>query len=316
MRALHRFISSLYCQGVHVPPERFRRWALQELRSIIAFDAAVWGSGTRQQRQFHNVTVDGLPSSFAAALEGTRNVNPLFPEVIKAAGTPLSMSDVLPDEEFYQSELYERTFRPFGVERILSSVNVEPRSGLYTLLSIYRTDREQDFTAGEKQIHEHALHHLIQAASHVFFMAISRPQGSERRECSAVCDKAGAFHEVEPHFMDLLDQAFPAWSGQTLPFELPPPGYSGSVSEGLCMRVQELGDLYLVHLREADPLDDLTERERDVVMQVCQGLSAKAIGRNLALAPSTVSTHLYRAYRKLGVESRTNLAKLVNELRS
>lgn len=316
MRALHRFISSLYCNGVDVAPERFRRWALEELRSVIPFDAAVWGSGTRQHKRFHNVTVDGLPSSFAAALEKTRNINPLFDEVQKAAGRPVSMSDVLADEDFYQSDLYQRTFEPFGVERILSSVNVEPRSGLYTLLSIYRTDREQCFTEEEKELQRQALHHLIQAASHAFFLAISRPKPAERREWSAVCDKAGVFHEVELNFMDMLESAYPDWEGQRLPFETPAVGFNSTISDDLCLRVEDLGDLYLMHLRKADPLDKLTERERQVVMQVCEGLSAKAIGRNLNLAPSTVSTHLYRAYRKLGVESRTNLAQLVKSLRS
>ncbi len=316
MRALHRFISSLYCNGADVAPARFRRWALQELRSVIPFDAAVWGSGTRQHKKFHNVTVEGLPSSFAQALQETRNINPLFGEVQKAAGRPVTMSDVMPDRKFFKSELYERTFQPFGVERILSSVNVEPRSGLYTLLSIYRFERAAKFTADERDLQQQALHHLIQSASHAFFLTITRPKQQERREWSAVCDGAGVFHEVELHFMDLLERVYPGWQDQKLPFPMPAAGTSTSISDSLCLRVEELGDLFLLHLREADPLDRLTEREREVVMQVCDGLSAKAIGRILDLAPSTVSTHLYRAYRKLGVDSRTHLAQLVKTLRS
>ncbi len=316
MQALHRLISSLYCQGADVPPERFRRWALRELRSLLPFDAAVWGSGTRREAQFHNVTVDGLPDSFAAALEASKSINPLFVQVQKNLGKPVAMSDVLSDRKFYKSELYTQAFAPFGVERILSSVNLEPRSGLYTLLSLYRTDRSKEFSVAEKAIQEQVLHHLIQAASHSFFLTISRPKSGARREWSAVCDATGVFHEVETHFMDMLESGFPDWSGERLPFALPPAGFSGSVGEDLCLRVEAMGDLFLLRLREAGPLDQLTERERTVVFQVCEGLSAKAIGANLHLAPSTVSTHLYRAYRKLGVESRTNLAKLVKSLRN
>jgi DNA-binding CsgD family transcriptional regulator len=315
VQSMHRFISSLYCQGASVPPERFRRWALQELRSLIPFDAAVWGSGTLKRDQFHNVTVDGRPSGFAEALQQTSHENPLFTQIKKNWGKPVAMSDVLPDRKFFKSELYQRTFEPYGVERILSSANVEPRSGLYTLLSIYREDRKKNFTAQEKLIQEPVLHHLIQAASHAFFLAISRPKVDARTEWNAVCDSTGVFHEVETPFMNMLEVAYPNWGGQCVPFELPAAGFSGALASGLCLRAETFGDLFLLRLREAGPLDDLTERERSVVIQVCEGLSAKAIGRNLDLAPSTVSTHLYRAYRKLGVESRTNLAKLVKSLR-
>lgn len=315
MQNLHRFISNLYCEGSEVAPENFRRWALQQLRALIPFDAAIWGSGNRQVARFQNVTVDGLPPDFARALESTARDNPLFKAVQDHWGEPVAMSDVLPDRKFYKSELYQRAFKPYGVERILSSGNMEQRSGLQTLLSIYRFDRERDFTEQEKAIQGQVLYHLIASASHAFFLTISRPKSGVRREWNAVCDRTGVFHEVEPKFMDLLEQAFPDWSGQRLPFDMPPVDFSGEIGGGLCLRVEPLGDVFLLHLRESGPLDELTQRERDVVLQVCEGLSAKAIGRNLDLAPSTVSTHLYRAYRKLGVESRTNLAKLVKSLR-
>lgn len=316
MQDLQRFISNLYCEGSEVEPERFRRWALQQLRRIVPFDAAIWGSGNRQQIRFSNVTVDGLGADFARALERSVNNNPLFDRVLEQPGQPHAMSDVISDRKFYRSDLYRETFQPFGVERILSSVSLDTRSGLETLLSIYRFDRKQKFTAEEKRIQQSVLHHLIHAASHVFFLTISRPVTQLRQEWNAVCDSAGLFHDVEPRFVDMLDQAFPDWEGEQLPFEMPEAGFSGDVGGGLCLRVESMGDdLFLLHLRESGPLDDLTQRERDVVLQVCDGLSAKAIGRNLDLAPSTVSTHLYRAYRKLGVESRTNLAKLVKSLR-
>ena len=313
-QAQHQLISDLYCRGVDVPPERFRQWALDELRALLPFDAAVWGSGTVARPHFHNVTVVGVPESFAQRLEDTQAMNPLLPEIRARLGEPVAMSDVCKDRDFYASPLYRETFAPFGIERILSSGSIQPRSGLYTLLSIYRFDRRQKFSAAEKAFHAQMLFHLIHASSQAFFMAISRPPARDRREWSALCDDEGMFHEVETEFMDLLESAYPTWRGQRLPFEMPPLGFEGLL-QGLYLRVEALGDLKLLHLREAVPLDALTTRERDVVTQVCEGLSAKAIGRNLGLAPSTVSTHLYRAYRKLGVESRTKLAHLMRQWR-
>ncbi|ODC02278.1 hypothetical protein BFW38_00715 [Terasakiispira papahanaumokuakeensis] len=51
----------------------------------------------------------------------------------------------------------------------------------------------------------------------------------------------------------------------------------------------------------------LTERETQLVPLLRQGLSNKAIARELGIAPSTVKTHLDHLYRKLGVNNRTEL---------
>jgi DNA-binding NarL/FixJ family response regulator len=47
-----------------------------------------------------------------------------------------------------------------------------------------------------------------------------------------------------------------------------------------------------------------------VVRLAATGLSNKDIGAQLFLSPRTVGYHLYNAYPKLGVASRSELAKL------
>ena len=58
--------------------------------------------------------------------------------------------------------------------------------------------------------------------------------------------------------------------------------------------------------RPSRPADrsPLTPREREVLRLVAQGLSSKAIGRQLFLAPSTVNYHLTSVFNKLGVDTR------------
>ena len=69
----------------------------------------------------------------------------------------------------------------------------------------------------------------------------------------------------------------------------------------------------MIRLWPSGPLDELTAREREVVDAVSRGLTFKEAARRLGVAPSTVSNHLYRVYQKLGVHSRSALAKLVHE---
>lgn len=56
---------------------------------------------------------------------------------------------------------------------------------------------------------------------------------------------------------------------------------------------------------------DFTMRERSIAELVADGLSDTAIAEKLNLAGSTVRNNLTAIYRKLGVESRTQLAALV-----
>jgi DNA-binding NarL/FixJ family response regulator len=60
-------------------------------------------------------------------------------------------------------------------------------------------------------------------------------------------------------------------------------------------------------------LDALTDREREIVAVVAQGLSNDDIARRLFLSPATVKTHVNRAMTKLGVRDRAQLVVLAYE---
>jgi ATP/maltotriose-dependent transcriptional regulator MalT len=58
-------------------------------------------------------------------------------------------------------------------------------------------------------------------------------------------------------------------------------------------------------------LDALTPQEWRIAGLVADGLSSKQIAAQLFLSPRTVEYHLYKIYPKLGIGSRTDLARLV-----
>ncbi|WP_345523022.1 LuxR C-terminal-related transcriptional regulator [Nocardioides conyzicola] len=59
--------------------------------------------------------------------------------------------------------------------------------------------------------------------------------------------------------------------------------------------------------------DQLTAQERQIVRLAAEGLTNREIGRRLFLSPRTVSTHLYRAFPKLGVASRAQLRDVLDQ---
>ena len=54
--------------------------------------------------------------------------------------------------------------------------------------------------------------------------------------------------------------------------------------------------------READPLDELTERERSVLALMAEGRSNRAISERLFLSPKTVEAHISTIFSKLGIQ--------------
>src|SRR6478735_1303421 len=56
------------------------------------------------------------------------------------------------------------------------------------------------------------------------------------------------------------------------------------------------------------PLDALSEREREVLRLVAQGLPNKLIARELSISEKTVKTHLTSVFRTIGVTDRTQAA--------
>lgn len=54
----------------------------------------------------------------------------------------------------------------------------------------------------------------------------------------------------------------------------------------------------------------LTDRERDAIRGIMSGMPLKVIAYDLSISVQAVSTYLLRAQRKLGAQSRTELASL------
>ena len=60
--------------------------------------------------------------------------------------------------------------------------------------------------------------------------------------------------------------------------------------------------------RDMAAMERLTDREREVLNLIAEGMTNKAIARTLQISPSTVKAHVERVISKLGVADRTQAA--------
>jgi DNA-binding NarL/FixJ family response regulator len=73
------------------------------------------------------------------------------------------------------------------------------------------------------------------------------------------------------------------------------------LAEGECVVDPTIVSRLLRRPREANPLDDLTEREREVLGLMAEGHSNQGICKKLFLSPKTVETHVRHILMKLGI---------------
>ncbi|WP_068547616.1 helix-turn-helix domain-containing protein [Thalassotalea crassostreae] len=304
------FIADIYTATGKIELTEYRHWALTQLQNQVQFDAALWSNGHQQTMSFHNHTLFNIDQSFTQKLLDYLSINPLADVLLKNLGSPIDMKDLIEDNDFYQSEIYLKCFKPFGIQRILSSMHLDERTGLFTLLTLYRFERDKAFSQNAKQIHRQALFHLLRSDKHALFMQLEHQRGLNKHSHKAICDQQGYYHQMQDSFADLVEQSWGEEGLSRLPIDIV---NDQTISHHhLNVYIKAIDELYLVEVWPQGPLDQLSVREQQVVQTLQQGLTFKQAAKQLELSPSTVSNHLYRIYKKLNVGSKAELLKLLS----
>jgi DNA-binding NarL/FixJ family response regulator len=74
------------------------------------------------------------------------------------------------------------------------------------------------------------------------------------------------------------------------------------VTAGECVVDRAVVEELLTRRRQADPLETLTPREREILALIAEGRSNRGISQSLWLSPKTVETHIRGAFAKLGIK--------------
>lgn len=289
----------------------YRRRALTELAQVIDFDGALWGTGHLDSQEFHSVDVLGVDDSYPKALAKYKTINPFFDQLKSNPAVTIDMMDVVEDESFYSSPVYKAFFSQYSVERVMGVLLPDENTGIMSLVSLYRFDRQKPFSKEDRLTLQRMVYHLVQAASHAYFLHLEHKKNTVNNSALAICDRHGLFFEIQPGFMDLLVPYYSKDSLGRMPFLLKD-GENSEAKGKLQVKTEPLGDLLCVSLWETSPMDLLSAREKEVTQAITKGLSFKEAAKEMGVAPSTVSNHLYKIYRKLKITSRTELAQWVN----
>jgi DNA-binding NarL/FixJ family response regulator len=122
-------------------------------------------------------------------------------------------------------------------------------------------------------------------------------------------------HHLEAHYAMRLLEDVPERAGYLLKERVSEVAVLADalrrIGEGECVVDPTIVSRLVARKRARGPLDELTDREREVLALIAEGRSNQSIGEQLFLSPKTVETHIRHLFQKLEVSSRVEVARVV-----
>ena len=303
---------ALYREGRDIPLRSFQDWALEQVRSLIPFDSAWWGSAAMEPNKIHWLHLDNCDASIAEVY-APYMAEDFFREALMAhPGVSINTSDLTTRARYVRTPLYRQVGKRYRIEWSLGTLQVDPASSLSEFLTLWRHDPKTPFSEAERQTKELLMPHLVEAFRAVRLRHFLGSKDTRQRVW-ALADDQGFIRELSPAFAAVLQTHWPAWRGSMLPDALARCVVDGQAfaSKRLAISVKPSDNLRFLEVKFRGPLDRLTPREGEIVARYANGETYSVIAAALALAPTTVRNHISHCFKKLEVTNKAELANLL-----
>jgi len=287
----------------------FQPTALEIIQGLIPFDSAWWGNAAAETMEIHRLHLHNCPDGILADYGPYVEQDFFRAELIRTPGVTVNLSDLITRARFVRTALYRDVGRKYHVEWSLGTLVVEPVSSLYEFLTLWRHDPHRPFDERERRTKELLMPHIVEAHRAARLRDVL-DQGHARQDRWAVTDERGFLREASPGFVHWLREHFPDWQGSRVPEPLLA-SISGAASpetDTARLQIVKRGPFRYLEVLAPSALDNLSPREREVVVRYARGETNVEIALALGLSPATVRNHLTRCYQKLAVTNKAELA--------
>ena len=281
--------------------------ALKLIGEVVSFDSAWWGYAAEDSSSIYQEHLYNCDDSILEAYLPYAGWNFFRKAMREQPGVTINLADIVARKDFVESRIYQEFCKHYKQEWLLGTLLIEPVSLLCEKLIIWRHDCEKPFNEVERRAKQLIMPHLEEAHR------VSRMRnifgGMPKTHVDwAVIDGHGYLREISPGFVHFLRLHCPDWAGSRVP-QAVMDHIAGSCVHKPFNRLQVLprGEFHFLQLQSATALDDLTEREVDVISRYALGKTYSEIAKELAISPATARNHISRCYRKLSVNNKTEL---------
>lgn len=313
--ALNEPIARIYDGVLRLSFETFKELTLQELRDVIPFDSGVWGSGVPSNNTIHSVAIiNQTPEMLLTYASQWQDHDFVRAAAIARPGVAFRNEDVMPLEDYHRTSIYIEFSSPSGIEHALGIVHADLASDLGEMLFLFRADPAAFFSDIERDLLQLLAPHLAAAwrQRQALHTHESRSPSAFLERFHAVIDDDGLLQAADTEFRSLVREAMPDWTGPRLPDKIVDMLKHGEdqVSLAGLNFLLTRGDARHVLAVSQRQEHSLTRAEMRVARMFADGKSNSQIAALLGVSPATIRNQLTSIYRKLGIHSKAELARL------
>lgn len=305
-RRMSDFILALHDASMHLSPSEFHRWTLQEIGHHIGFDFAIWGAGDGRSRELHTATIYNQVDTLFDTWEMVKHEDPFANLVIGNTGKTWSIEQL---ENFRDTRAYDEHWGLYHARQMVSTMELDPRTGLHIFLTLARDDIAKAFNAREIQLKGLITQHLFLAARHNDMHSLRTQQAP-----AAFVDSRGLLNASLPEFTALLTSEWGKAAARRLPEQVNTALWRTGQFRNprLLLNAERFHNRLLVRAGIPPPVT-LSPREAEIAWCYAAGNSHKEVAQRLGISPTTVRTHLARVYQKLEISDKGSLAIWLKE---
>lgn len=317
--AIQSVITAIVGGVFTLPFAEFRQLTLAEIRSILPFDTAAWGSGVYSANQILSISSLGLAeSSLITYAEKWQEHDFVRSAAANSPGQAFRNEDVMPLDTYHKTAIYLEYSHPAGIEHALGIVEHDPVTDLAEMIFLFRENKEAPFTDQECECLEKLSPHLMLAWRHAqivhHYRSLAEGNGSQfsSPESYAIADYNGLLHASGEAFSLALRSIDPQWTGPFAPKQLASL-IDGSISTTIFKDFEFSARKSQAHiLLWVTPRDHslgLSSAEMKAAHLYASGLTKRDIANKLGISASTVRNQLSSVFDKLGIHSKLELVR-------
>ena len=299
----------------------FEDVALAALGEQVRFGSALWfrGGFDSGRFQFHRMHGYRLPP---AAVQQLISISRQFPQPIATSAASPGVAHVFHAGIAYSRPTCEPALecvRRWGLERQMAIAEIEDGAAAGEWLSLHRGEADAPFDQRDRTLLRLLMPHLSEARAVNRSLCLARASNESvlapgQHRALTLLD--GTVLHCGSQVNDYIALGWPDWDGVRLPMPLLQKLIcEGSMSlrqRGESISMRRFSDSLLITVKSVPLAARLTRREHEVVQHFGTGQGYKEIARRCGLSPATVRNIVQRSYRKLGINNKAQLARLIS----
>ena len=294
--------------------------ALAALRGYVRFEAALWFRGGFEsgRLQVHRLHGFRLPPP---AVEQLISFSRQFPQPIALSAASPGVAHVFDAAITYGEPACEPALecaRRWGLERQMAIAHSEDGAAAGEWLCLHRREADAPFDRRDRTLLGLLMPHLSEARTVHRSLRLARTsdeaslaQGPHR----ALTLLDGTVLNCGARVSACISLGWPDWDGVRVPGpllrKLIGEGSMSLPQRGESISVRRLADALLLTVKRLPLAARLTQRELQIVQHFGAGRGCKDIARRCGLSPAAVRNIVQRSYRKLGINNKAQLARLI-----